>query len=218
MSDRTTRILQLLLVACMAGLGLWAWQQLPPGAAVPVHFNAAGQVDGWAAPLPGLFLLPVLALALLGLQSLLPRVDPKGDNLRKSGKALATIWITVTVLLALVQLHIVLRALGLAGAEPQLPLVLIGGLLMVMGNVLGKLRANYTVGIRTPWTLSSERVWDQTHRFGGKVFMLAGALLIVAAFVALPSAWRTPLTLVIVLGAAGLVTLKSYWLWRAQQR
>ena len=55
MSDRRTRILQLLLVACLAGLGLWAWQQLPPGAAVPVHFNAAGEVDGWAAPLPGLF-------------------------------------------------------------------------------------------------------------------------------------------------------------------
>lgn len=218
MSDRIHQALQAGLIAAMAVLGLWAWQQLPPGSSVPVHFNAAGEVDRWAAPSLGLFFLPLLALAMLGLRYLLPHVDPRGANLLKSARALGAIWTALLLMLTLLQFHLVLRALGLAQAEPQLPLLLIGGLLIAIGNVLGKLRSNFTVGIRTPWTLANERVWDQTHRFGGKVFVLGGALLVALAFSPLPQSWRSPLIVIVTLAAAASSTLKSYWLWRQLDR
>lgn len=67
--------------------------------------------------------------------------------------------------------------------------MLVDGLFLVIGNVMGKLRPNYTVGIRTPWTLANDRVWDQTHRFGGKTFVFAGGLLCVLAALPLDLAW-----------------------------
>lgn len=214
MLERFGTPIQIALIAAMALAGAWAFAQLPEGAQVPVHFNALGEADGWAGAGLGLFLLPLLALALLGLQGLLPRLDPRGENLRKSGKALATIWVAVALLLAVVQAQVVAMSLGLAGPTPKLPLLLTGGLFVAMGNVLGKLRSNFTVGIRTPWTLDNERVWDQTHRFGGKVFVAAGLLLVVLSMSSLPAQWQTAAISGAALSAALLSVAKSYWLWR----
>jgi len=217
MLERFGTRIQWALIAAMAAAGLWALLQLPEGARVPVHFNGRGEPDGWAGAGFGLFMLPGLALALLGLQGLLPRIDPRGDNLRRSAKALATIWCAVALLLALLQGHIVMLALGLAQPLPRLPLLLVGGLFVVMGNILGKLRPNFTVGIRTPWTLANERVWDQTHRFGGKAFVLAGAALLALSLAAPPAEWLMPAILAAALGPALAAVLRSWWLWRRLQ-
>jgi uncharacterized membrane protein len=218
MLERLATPIQIALIAAMALAGAWAFAQLPAGAQVPVHFNAHGEPDGWAAAGVGLAMLPLLSLALMGLQRLLPRVDPRGENLRKSGKAMATIWVAVALLLALIQAQVVAVSLGLGMPAPKMPMLLMGGLFVVMGNVLGKLRSNYTVGIRTPWTLANERVWDQTHRFGGKVFVALGLLLMVLAMTSLPAAWQAPAIAGGALTAAALSVLKSWWLWRRQQQ
>lgn len=209
--------IQLVLIAAMAAAGLCGLLQLPDGARVPVHFDLHGEADGWSSAGIGLFMLPLLGLLLLGLQRALPYIDPKGDNLRRSAKALATIWLALTLVLALLQAHIVALSLGLSHAMPRLPLVLMGGMYVAIGNVLGKLRPNFSVGIRTPWTLSNERVWDQTHRFGGKVFVLVGALLLALSLAPLPASWTGPAIVVAGLGAALAAVLKSYWLWRSLQ-
>jgi uncharacterized membrane protein len=97
------------------------------------------------------------------------------------------------------------------------PLV-IGGLLVVIGNVMGKLRWNYVVGIRTPWTLADERVWDKTHRFGGWLFVIGGFLLLASTFVP-PDTTSKPFLIVGVIGTITLTTVvKSYLLWREQKR
>lgn len=93
-----------------------------------------------------------------------------------------------------------------------------GVLFIVVGNVFGKLRWNYTVGIRTPWTLADERVWDKTHRFGGWVFVIGGFVLLASTFTPLNGIVRL-LLLFAVLGAAGVLTMgKSYLLWREQRQ
>ena len=89
---------------------------------------------------------------------------------------------------------------------------------MVIGNVMGKLRPNHFVGFRTPWTLANERVWDQTHRFGGKVFVLGGMLIAALPFTPLDSAWWGVAISAIALLVAGAPMLKSYLLWRAMQK
>lgn len=214
MLERNGTRIQLALIAVMGVGGLWAWSQLPGGATVPIHFNAAGEADGWMAAEIGLALMPLVALALLGLRWLLPRIDPRGQNIERSGAAVDTIWVVVALVLTVAQLRIAMSAVGLGQPAPQLPLLLMGGMFIVMGNVLGKLRPNHSVGIRTRWTLDNERVWDQTHRFGGKAFVLGGVLLLVLAATPLSSGWVTPAIMAVSGGVALASVFKSYWLWR----
>jgi uncharacterized membrane protein len=106
------------------------------------------------------------------------------------------------------------QALELGQLPPNLLLVGTGLLLVMTGNVMGKLRPNALVGIRTRWTLSNARVWDQTHRFGGKAQVAAGVVLVGLALTPLPPVWQGPAVVLVVLAASGATALKSYWLWR----
>lgn len=218
MLERNGDRIQLALIAVMVAAGLWAWLQLPPGAKVPTHFNAAGDADGWMPAGIGLALMPLLALAMLGLRWWLPRIDPRGDNIVRSGSAVDTIWVVVSVVFTVAQLLIAMSAVGLGGPAPELSLLLTGGLFAVMGNVLGKLRPNHSVGIRTRWTLQNDRVWDQTHRFAGKVFVLGGFFLLALAATPLSNGWQAPAILVVSLGAAAASVFKSYRLWQQQRQ
>jgi uncharacterized membrane protein len=89
----------------------------------------------------------------------------------------------------------------------------VGLLLIVLGNYMGKLRKNFFVGIRTPWTLASDDVWERTHRMGGRVFVLAGLASVVAAL-----AGAAPGTMLYVLAAAAIVTVAySYLIYRLRE-
>lgn len=206
----------LVLAMTLAGLAvLW---RLPEGARVATHFDAQGRANGWMSAPAACLLMPALALALLGVQALLPRIDPRGDNLRRSARAYGVVWLATLGLLAVVQAIVLMKALDLHVDVTRTVLVATGAMMAAVGNVFGKLRRNYTVGIRTPWTLASERVWDRTHRFGGRCFVAFGALLLVAGLAGAPAAWTVPL----VGGGAVLctlaVSLRSWQFWREEQR
>ena len=206
----------LALPVVMAGAGLWAQQQLPAGAQVPIHFNAAGQADAWAGALEGLLLVPLLAAGILGLILLLPRIDPRAEKLRQSQRALLSIALAVQVLLATVQALLIAFALGHQPDLGRWLLLMTGLLFAVIGNMSGKVRWNYSFGIRTPWTLADERVWDKTHRFGGIVFFIAGLGLMGAALLAVPTSLGVPLIVAASLISAALCIGKSWWLWRQE--
>lgn len=211
---RLRLLIALALPALMAGAGLWALLQLPAGAQVPIHFNAAGQADGWAGASWALFLLPLLAAGILGLILLLPRFDPRAEKLRQSQRAQLNIALAVQLLLATAQAVIIAIALGQQPDLGRWLLLMTGLLFAVIGNMAGKLRWNYTVGIRTPWTLADERVWDKTHRFGGIVFFIAGLALMGAALLAVPSSFGVPLIIAASLISTALCVGKSWLLWR----
>jgi len=105
---------------------------------------------------------------------------------------------------------VIYMIIGLNGLGYNLPVGvimpgLIGLLFIVLGNYLGKIKMNWFMGIRTPWTMSSENVWNKTHRFGGKMFILAGLLMIAQIF--LPLNFRLPVFIfsiaVILFGTVG---------------
>ncbi|HEX4052088.1 MAG TPA: SdpI family protein [Steroidobacteraceae bacterium] len=100
----------------------------------------------------------------------------------------------------------------------RLQVAMLGALFIVLGNVLGKIRPNYFLGIRTPWTLADEHVWEQTHRFGGWAFVAGGTVMLVAAFAAPQATAATTLMLPVILAVVLGVTLKSYLLWKQQCR
>ncbi len=202
-----------IVLLVMGGLSVWAWQQLPANASIPVHWGIAGTPDRYGSKLEGLFLLPVVTTGIALLFTIILYVDPLRQNIQRSNKAYSIMWVVLMLFMAILHTVTVLIALGWAINIGVVITVALGILFMVLGNYMGKIRRNYTFGIKTPWTLASDVVWDKTHRLGGKVFMLSGLLILLSALFA-GSALQVLIMLSVILGATLLVVVYSYLVWR----
>ena len=182
---------------------------------IPTHWNMDGQPDGWSSRAFGAWITPVILLGMWALFRLLPAIDPRGANYAKFGGAFEAI--IDSLMLFLLGMHIVILRAGL-GYPVQIERIIplgVGVLLIVIGNLLPRCRPNWFVGIRTPWTLSSDRVWEKTHRFGGRLFVAAGFLIVVAALLWVQWVHLVLITAVIIATAA--VLIYSYLEWRREQ-
>jgi len=208
--------LNALMIALMTLAGLACLHSLPAGAMVPTHFGLDGTPNDFKPAAIGVLMLPGVAAAVWLLMALLPVIDPRG-NLERAPRAYRLMWTAVTVLLAVFQAMILVVALGAHAPGAGFSIVCLGGVITVMGNQLGKLRPNFFVGIRTPWTLSSDAVWHQTHRLGGFACVGAGLVMITAGLT-IPN---PKLMLPIAVGAMLVATLGpaawSYKLWRDER-
>ena len=151
------------------------WDQFPEK--IPTHWNEKGEIDGYGSPAT-LFLMPAITLFTMAIVWLVPLIDPK-KNVAQFQKTLDTIVLVLSAFFFLVFISILLASLGY---EFNFSNVIIYGVLVlfaVIGNYFGKLRPNYFVGIRTPWTLENETVWVKTHRLTGKVWVFSSLLMII---------------------------------------
>jgi len=209
-----------ILIALMTLGGLRGLMQQPAGATVPIHFGFDGTPNGWAPAWIGLMLVPGLTSLVWIALRWLCQTDPRAGNLQRSARAVGSIWISIVLTLTLGQGFILSHTINAPFPTPLLqhlaPGFLIGSLLIGIGNVFGKLRSNHLIGIRSPWTLSSDRVWDQTHRFAGRSFVLGGALLIAGAAFPGGEPWQEPMIAAVLVVMIGGPYLKSYWLWRKE--
>jgi len=199
-----------LLLVAMFALAAATWSTAPDR--IPAHWNLAGQVDRYGGRFEGLLAIPLLALAIYFMMVFLPRLDPHRANYAAFGRAYATLRLLILVMMAAIcaLTHLWIRGVH-ARIEVWVPLM-VGALFVAVGSLLGKVRPNWFVGIRTPWTLSSETAWTGTHRAGRRVFILMGALLMACAV--LRSAWAVwAMAVAGVTGMLGLVVY-SYVLWR----
>ena len=214
MIDRSNFAWNLLFTVLAVLLGLWGVSQVGMDTQVPIHFDVKGNANRWAAAKWGLFIVPLLLIANVALQIALPRLDPRGGNLQRSSKAYGVIWVSIQAFLLAIQCMLVTKTLGypieISGFIPGL----VGALFVAMGNIMGKLRWNFTVGIRTPWTLADERVWDKTHRFGGRLFVVGGLLLILGGCLPLAAQVRTWMVPGVTVLVSLISVLKSYLLWK----
>jgi uncharacterized membrane protein len=142
-------------IAFMAAVTLWAWPQVPGGGQIAIHWNAAGNPDGYASKEVALLALPILAVLIAVLLAVIPQFEPRRLNLAQSGKAYLAAWIGTLVVLAGAQVLLVLAAVGRPANVVTIASLLAGGLLIVVGNYLGKARSNWFFGIRNPWTRSA---------------------------------------------------------------
>ena len=171
------------MTALMAVASVWALTRLPD-APLPIQWGLDGRPDAFAPPALALLLPPAVALVLTLVFAWLPRIMPPQGDLSRSRLPWA-IASTGTVAMLLV-LHVLLIAYAL-GAPVNVSaagMAATGALVAVIGNYLPKTRYNYLLGIRTPWTLADERVWDRTHRFTGGWLMGAGVLALVLSILA----------------------------------
>ena len=166
---------------------------------VPTHWGIDGQPNGWTPKenIWGTFILmPGVMAALVALTAVLPWLSPKAFDLNRFRSIYEYIMCLAVALMG--YLHVVI----LLGSLQVLPLdmgqVILGGMCLffaLLGNVLGKVKRNFYVGVKTPWTLASEVVWTQTHRLAAWMFTAVG----VVGFV--------------VLAATTLLGVRSPWLF-----
>ncbi len=186
---------------------------------VPLHWNAAGEVDRFGSKYT-LLLLPLLQLLLVGFLSYWPKLDPARRGEWKSWPLLvaAAAWaLTLTQLAVLYLVEATLAKGGIRAPAAGLRALLIalGLILIVLGNYLPKAPQNWVFGIRTPWTLANPRVWHRVHRVGGWLFLLLGALAVLLAILLPPTQALFAFLALLILATLYLVLL-SYLLWRGE--
>ncbi len=201
---------QLLLMAAIVLSSVIAWRFVEEP--VPVHWNARGEVDRYGSKLEALGLLPALSVGLYLLLLFIPRIDPAKANYPSFAGAYALIRLGTLGVIAVIQAGLLLAALGRGDVMGWLAPTTVGVLLLIFGNVMGKLRPNYFAGIRTPWTLASVRSWEATHRVGGRGMMIGGVLFILMAIVR--QTWFVIGGLVVIGLGLIWILLYSYLVWR----
>lgn len=172
------------LIAAVLAATAAAYPYLPN--LVPMHWDAHGNVNGWGAKWTLFTINPGIMAAMLLLFSALPWLSPKHfevDSFRST-----YLYIMVVILAMLAYVHSLILAAGLSWAI-DVSRAVEGGvclLIALLGNVLGKVRRNFYVGIRTPWTIANEQVWNATHRLAAKTFFAGGLLGLVAVIFRAP--------------------------------
>ena len=177
-SDRLYGIMKLIRLGIIAGLLLTfivtigLYPIMPD--LIPSHWNAAGQVNGYMSKLWGLFLVPVIMAGFVALFVLLPRIDPLKKNYDKFRRYYDGFILVFVIYLLVIQAQILLWSTGIQISPNMTFPILFGMLFIYLGFLIEHAEQNWFVGIRTPWTLSSESVWKKTHILGGKLFKIAG--------------------------------------------
>ncbi len=206
-----TEIIPLLVILATIVLGFYFYLNLPP--IVPTHWGINGQVDAWGSRNVTLFLAPALILAMYLLFLVLPYLDPKKENYQKFSNAYYGFRAGLMFFFFIIYLITGFSGLGYKLPVDKIIVLMMGALFLLLGFYLPKIKSNWFIGIRTPWTLSSETVWQKTHEVGGKLFMLEGALVILSLFL-LKGVWLFSFFIISVLIFTLGIVVYSYWLYR----
>jgi uncharacterized membrane protein len=200
MRPQRSLLLALVLIVAAAAVGVWAYRLLPPAAEVAVHFNARGQPNGFAPKWAGLAVLPAVGFLVVMLLALAPRWRRSGEALTRAGGAYGIVLIGVAAMFLVAEAAIAMHALDPSFDVLRWIFLAVGILIVVIGAVLGRIPRNGLVGIRTPWALADDGVWNRTHRFTGRLMTLAGVAL---AALATLGADHTDLFVALIVSVAG---------------
>lgn len=155
-------------------LGIYFYSIVPD--VIPSHWNAMGEVDGYTNRFWGIFLLPIIIFLLYVFLNIVPKIDPRMVNIDSFSEDYKGIILVTLAFLFYVYLLTISWALGYQYNMIQMMSVGFAGLFYYIGSSLENIKSNFFLGIRTPWTLSDERVWEKTHKLGGNLFKLSGII------------------------------------------
>ncbi len=209
-----SEIFSWLIIAITAVASIYFYRHFPEK--IITHWNYAGVPDGWSSRAFGAFFAPALLLAIYLLFLWLPSFDPRKERYAEFSKVYLIFRNTIVFFMAVIYFISSLNNLGYIFDVSIFVSSAVGLLFVILGNYFGKIKPNWFVGIRTPWTLSSETVWQKTHRFGGKVFIAGGFIMIFTGFA--PIAWRLPLFVIdIIILSLGTMAY-SYFVYRKEKK
>ena len=212
MSTKTAIIVSALLIIVITLAGLLLWNSFPDQMAS--HWNEQDQVDGYMSKFWEVFMVPLLMAGLTLLFLAIPHIDPLKKNIADFRGVFNIFIVLFNVFMAFIHALTLAWNLGHTGFRMSIVMLPAMGLLFIfIGILIRKAKRNFFIGIRTPWTLSSDRVWDETHRLGSKLFIAAGVITFIGilfpdqAFI---------LLMVSVIAASLISVLYSYLVWRRE--
>ena len=202
-----------ILISCLFTLspiafGLIMWNKLPETMAT--HWGTSGSADGFSSRTFAVFGLPLILLVL----NIICITTSFFDKKNKGTKAHNMIYYIVPAISLFTNAMVYSAAFEKSWDFIALVPVLLGVLFIVMGNLMPKVRQNSTLGFKFKWTLESEENWNATHRFGGKVMVIAGFIVMFTAFLPIIPMFIT--FMVIILTAAFIPMLYSYLCYKKE--
>lgn len=214
MTTKLTTILVLILIAAAVIAGALFWNQLPEQMAS--HWNENDQVDGYMAKFWGVWMMPLVTLGMYALFLIIPAIDPLKANIAKFRGVFNLFILLITAFMLYVHGLTLAWNLGYEFRMSAAMLPFMGILFIFIGYMLRQAKRNWFIGIRTPWTLSSDFVWDKTHQLGSILFIASGVLAFAGSFFGGSTAlW---LTLLPVLGSALFLMVYSYVLYQRETK
>jgi uncharacterized membrane protein len=173
MTTRLTTIIVLILIVGATIAGLLLWSQLPEQMAS--HWNVNDQVDGYMPKFWGVFMVPLITLGMFSLFLVVPSIDPLKANIAQFREVFNLFIVLIVAFMLYIHALTLAWSLGHTGFKMSTSMLPAMGLLFIfIGFMLRKAKRNFFIGIRTPWTLSSDTVWDKTHQLGSILFMISG--------------------------------------------
>lgn len=208
MTTLRANVLCLLFIAIAIAVAAYLYPDLPEQ--IPTHWNIHGEVDDYTAKPWGVIILPLAAIFSFAIMRIIPAISPRGFRTDKFLDVINVFTVTIVGFMSAVAILVLLEANGQNVRINEMIFAGVGLMFIVLGNYMGKVRKNFFIGIRTPWTLASDEVWSRTHRLGGRAFMLLGVFMLLNVFVRFP-----PGVLIASIVAIALVPIiYSYVLYR----
>ena len=197
-TSKYTELFILIIIIIPVAYLLAIWAELPEE--VPMHWNAKGQIDRYGSKNELVGLLLMLNLPLYFILKYAPKIDPKK---KISDSQLAGLRLVMHLFMSALALFILYSTKQAEMSSPFGIISLVGLLFAGLGWYFTKLKPNYFIGIRTPWTLESEEVWTRTHKASAPVWMIGGIFMAIALLIVKSA------SVYIVLGTTLLLTIYS---------
>ena len=175
-----TEAIPIILIVISFFLSIYFYLNFPDQ--IATHWDFEGKVNGYSHKFLGSFLFPLLITFMYAIFVVLPFCDPKKENYKKFEKKYHQFKTVFTGMLFFLFIIMGLFNLGYPISVGKIVPMTVGILILFIGNSMKSLKRNWFFGIRTPWTMSSDVVWDRTHRFGGYLFILFGLVLFAVPF------------------------------------
>ncbi len=208
MTTFRANVICFLFIIVAVAVAAYLYPSLPEQ--IPTHWNFAGEVDDYMAKPWGVIILPLSAILVFVTMRLIPVISPKEYRTDKFMDVINVFTVTLVGFMSCVAVLVLLVA---NGADVRFNEMIYGGvglLFIVLGNYMGKVRKNFFIGIRTPWTLASDEVWSRTHRVGGKVFIVVGMFLMLNSFIPFQAHW----VIAAIVTVAVIPVIYSYVIYR----
>ncbi len=193
---KKTTILILLIIILSFAAGIYLYPKMPEQMAA--HWNSQGEVDSYISKFWGLFIMPLVSLGILLLFLLIPRIDPLKKNIDKFRKYFDGFILLIVIFLLYIYSLSIAWNLGHRFNMTQALIPAIAVLLFYGGVLLKQAKRNWFIGIRTPWTLSSNIVWQKTHQLGSRLFKLLAFVILLGLFFPKYLLWFILLPVIVV--------------------
>jgi len=173
-------IISIVIIILSFLIGIYAYQYFPEK--IASHWGSDGQVNGYMSKFWGIFLVPIISIALLLLFNFIPKLDPLKKNYNKFKEYYYSFISMIIIFLFYIFLLTIIWNFGIIFNMSLAIIPALGFLFFYIGILLKHLKRNWFIGIRTPWTISSDRVWDKTHKLGSKLFIISGIITLFGIF------------------------------------